>query len=329
MKFKAIRIFEEEEKKFVSKIVERKIEELPEGEIVIKVAYSSLNYKDALSSKGNRGVTREFPHTPGIDAAGTIVSSEVEGFEIDEEVLITGYNLGMNTDGGFGEYIRVPASWVVKKPKGLTLKETMIYGTAGFTSALSVYELTANVKPEDGEILVTGASGGVGNHSVKFLSKLGYSVVGVVNTEEERDFVISLGAKRTISRVEADNTTGKPMLRPEWAGVIDTVGGNPLSTAIRATKYCGAVTTCGNVAGGDIPTMNVYPFILRGVKLIGIDSVNCPMPKRLDVWNTLAENWKGENLESGVVEVSMEEMLEKIDEMLAGRLVGRVILKHS
>ena len=329
MKFKAIRIFEEEEKTFVSKIVERSIEELPEGEIVIKVAYSSLNYKDALSSKGNRGVTREFPHTPGIDAAGTIVSSKVDDFEIGEEVLITGYDLGMNTDGGFGEYIRVPASWVVKKPKDLTLKETMIYGTAGFTSALSVYELIANVKPADGEILVIGASGGVGNHSVKFLVKLGYSVVGVVNTEAERDFVLSLGATRTISREEADNTTGKPMLRPEWAGVIDTVGGNPLSTAIRSTKYSGAVTTCGNVAGGDIPTMNVYPFILRGVKLIGIDSVNCPMPKRLDVWNTLAKSWKGKNLESGVVEVSMEGILDKIDEMLAEKLVGRVILKHS
>lgn len=328
MKFNAIRVFEEEEKKFVSKIVEREISDLPEGEVVIKVKYSSLNYKDALSSKGNRGVTREFPHTPGIDAAGIVASSTDERFVEEEEVFITGYDLGMNTDGGFGEYVRVPADWVVKKPEGISLKEAMIYGTAGFTSALSVYDLVQVVKPEMGEILVTGASGGVGSHSVKFLSKLGYTVVGVVNTEAESEFVKELGAVRTISREEADNTTGRAMLKQQWAGVIDTVGGNPLSTAIKSTKYSGAVTTCGNVAGGDVD-MNVYPFILRGIKLFGIDSVNCPMPKRLDVWNKLAMEWKGDNLDSGIVEVSMEGVLGKIEEMLAGTLAGRVILNHK
>lgn len=328
MKFKAIRIFEEEGK-FNPRVIERDINELPEGEVLVKVAYSSLNYKDALSCIGNRGVTREFPHTPGIDAAGVVVESKSEDISVGEEVILTGYDLGMNTDGGFGEYVRVPATWIVKKPKEITLKEAMIYGTAGFTSALSVYELVAVVKPEAGPVLVIGASGGVGSHSVKFLVKLGYEVIGVVGSDKERDYVLSLGAKGTISREEADDKSGKAMLRQQWAGVIDTVGGNPLSTAIRSTNYAGVVTTCGNVAGGDLDVMNVYPFILRGVRLIGIDSVNCPKAKREEVWEKLSSSWKGENLELGVEEVDLENILGKVEKMLKSELVGRVILKHK
>lgn len=327
MKFKAVRVFEEEGK-FNPKIVERNIDELPAGDVVIKVEYSSLNYKDALSCIGNKGVTRNYPHTPGIDAAGIVTESSNERLKAGDEVILTGYDLGMNTDGGFGEYIRVPAEWVVKKPEGITLKEAMIYGTAGFTSALSVYELVSVVKPEDGPVLVIGASGGVGSHSVKFLVKLGYEVVGVVGNEAEREFVLGLGAKDTISREEADDKSGKPVLKQLWAGVIDTVGGNPLSTGIRSTKYSGVITTCGNVAGGDIPEMNVYPFILRGVRLVGIDSVKCPMEKRLDVWNSMATVWKGEDLENGVVEANIEGILDKVKKMLSSELVGRVLLKH-
>ena len=309
--FKAVRVFEEEGK-FIPKIIERSIEDLPAGDMVIKVSYSSLNYKDALSCIGNRGVTREYPHTPGIDASGVVVESTDSNIKAGDEVIVTGYDLGMNTDGGFGEYIRVPASWVVKKPEGISLKEAMIYGTAGFTSALSVYELVEVVKPEAGPILVIGAAGGVGR----------------VGSEAEREFVLSLGARDTISREEADDKSGKPMLKQLWAGVIDTVGGNPLSTGIRATKYGGVVTTCGNVAGGGIPEMNVYPFILRGVRLIGIDSVKCPVDKRVDVWKRLSDSWKGENLDRGVIEVGIEEILEKVKKMLNSELVGRVLLKH-
>lgn len=327
MKFRAIRIFEEEDK-FIPKIIERVVEDLPEGDIVIKVAYSSLNYKDALSCVGNRGVTREYPHTPGIDASGVVVESTDANIKIGDEVIVTGYDLGMNTDGGFGEYVRVPANWVVKKPAGISLKEAMIYGTAGFTSALSVYELVELVKPEAGPVLVIGAAGGVGSHSVKFLVKLGYEVVGVVGNEAEREFVLSLGAKDTISREEASDRSGKPMLKQLWAGVIDTVGGNPLSTGIRSAKYDGVVTTCGNVAGGEISHMNVYPFILRGVRLIGIDSVKCPVEKRVAIWNKLADSWKGDNLDSGVAEVGIEGILEKVKKMLNSELVGRVLLKH-
>ncbi len=327
MKFKAVRVFEEEGN-FIPRIIERSVEDLPSGDVVIRVAYSSLNYKDALSCIGNRGVTREYPHTPGIDASGVVVESTDPQIHAGEEVIVTGYGLGMNTDGGFGEYIRVPASWVVKKPEGISLKEAMIYGTAGFTAALSVYELVEVVKPEAGPVLVIGAAGGVGSHSVKFLVKLGYDVVGVVGSEAEREFVLSLGARDTISREEADDKSGKPMLKQLWAGVVDTVGGNPLSTGIRSTKYGGVVTTCGNVAGGGIPEMNVYPFILRGVRLIGIDSVNCPREKREDVWSRLSDSWKGENLNRGVLEVGIEEIMEKVKKMLNSELVGRVLLKH-
>lgn len=328
MNFKAIRIFEEEEK-YIPKIVERKIEDLPQGDVVIKVLYSSLNYKDALSCTGNKGVTRNFPHTPGIDAAGIIYSSEDDNFKVGEEVFVTGYDLGMNTDGGFGEYVRIPSNWIIKKPENLSLKEAMIYGTAGFTSALSVYELISVVKPQDGPILVTGASGGVGSHSVKFLVKLGYKVVGVVENEEKRNFILGLGAIDTITREQFKDPLNKAMLKQTWAGVIDTVGGDPLSMAIRSLKYGGVVTTCGNVAGGNIDHMNVYPFILRGVRLIGIDSVQCPKEKREEVWNMLAASWKGSQLENGIEEVKLEKILEKVQDMLNSRLVGRVILKHS
>ncbi|MEI6857361.1 YhdH/YhfP family quinone oxidoreductase [Psychrilyobacter sp.] len=328
MNFKAIRIFEEDGQ-YIPKIVERKIEDLPKGDVVIKVLYSSLNYKDALSCTGNKGVTRNFPHTPGIDAAGVVYSSENTDFKAGEEVFITGYDLGMNTDGGFGEYIRIPSSWIIKKPKNLSLKEAMIYGTAGFTSALSIYELILIVDPEDGPILVTGASGGVGSHSVKFLVKLGYEVVGVVENEEKRKFLLGLGASDTLTRDEFKDTTNKAMLKQTWAGIIDTVGGDPLSTAIRSLKYGGVVTTCGNVAGGNIDHMNVYPFILRGVRLIGIDSVQCPKEKRNEVWSMLANSWKASQLEDGIIEVQLEEILEKVHDMLNSRLIGRVILKHS
>lgn len=328
MLFKALRIFEEDGK-FVRKIVERNINDLPEGEVVIKVKYSSLNYKDALSCTGNRGVTRKFPHTPGVDAAGIVESSTVDTFTKGEEVIITGYDLGMNTDGGFGEYIRVPSSWVVKKPKNLSLEEAVIYGTAGFTAALSVFELIREVKPEDGDILVIGGTGGVGSHSVKFLTKLGYNVYTTINNPQEEKFAMELGAKGVLSREETDDKSGKALLKQRWAGIIDTVGGNPLSTGIRTLKYGGTITSCGNIAGGDIPNANVYPFILRGVRFIGIDSVQCPMEKRVAVWEKLAMEWKGTNLESGIKEVGLEEISQKVDDMLAGKIIGRVILKHN
>ncbi len=326
--FKALRIMEEGDG-YRRKIENRKISELPEGDTIVKVQYSSLNYKDALSSAGNKGVTRNYPHTPGIDAAGIIAESSSPKFSEGEEVILTGYDLGMNTDGGFGEFIRVPSDWIVKKPRGLDLKESMIYGTAGFTAALSVYKLIESVDKEAGEILVTGGTGGVANIASKILVKLGYDVVVATGkVESQREELLSLGVKSVVSREEIQDPKGKAMLKSRWAGVIDTVGGNTLGDVIKSIQYNGAVTTCGNV-GGDKFQSSVYPFILRGITLYGIDSVQCPMNLRLKIWEKLAGPWKADNLQAMVQVVSLEEIEEKIDEMLEGKKVGRVILKHN
>ncbi len=326
--FKALRIIEEGDR-YLRKIENRKVSDLPEGDTLIKVRYSSLNYKDALSSAGNKGVTRNYPHTPGIDAAGTIVTSSEKTFSEGEEVIVTGYDLGMNTEGGFGEYIRVPSKWVVKKPEGLNLKESMIYGTAGFTAALSVYKLTETVDKDAGEILITGGTGGVANIASKILVKLGYDVVvatGKVDSQKEE--LLKLGVKSVISRKEIQDEKGKAMLKSRWAGVIDTVGGATLGDVIKSVNYNGAVTTCGNV-GGDKFESSVYPFILRGVTLYGIDSVQCPMDLRLKIWEKLAGPWKAENLQEMISIVKLEELEQKIDEMLAGKKAGRIILTHE
>ncbi|ADO84261.1 YhdH/YhfP family quinone oxidoreductase [Ilyobacter polytropus] len=328
MKFRAVRIFEEDGK-FLKKIVERSIDDLPEGDVVINVKYTSLNYKDALSCIGNRGVTRNYPHTPGIDAAGVVTESKTSDFKPGDEVILTGFDLGMNTDGGFGEYIRVPKEWVIKRPENLSLKEAMVYGTAGFTAGLSVYELMKDVKPENGKILVSGGTGGVGSHAVRFLSKMGYNVTAVINGDQEEKLAKELGAKDTVNREVLDDKSGKALLKQSWAGVVDTVGGNPLSTAIRSASYGGVVTTCGNVAGGELPFSTVYPFILRGVKLVGIDSVQCPKEKREKIWELISKEWKGANLESGIKEVDMAGIFDEVENMLNGRLIGRVIIRHK
>lgn len=324
--FKAMMIYETKDKKFERKIVKKQINELPEGDILINVKYSSLNYKDALSSIGNRGVTRNYPHTPGIDAAGIVVESNNSAYEVGDKVIVTGYDLGMNTSGGFEEYIRVPAEWVIKLPQNLSLKESMIYGTAGFTAALSVYKLVnSGVKPNDGEILVTGATGGVGSIAISILNKLGYNVIAATGKANEKKMLLAMGAKDIVNRRELDDVSGKALLKGKWAGVIDTVGGNMLATAIKSTKYGGSVTCCGNVASHEFST-SVYPFILRGVTLFGIDSVQCPKNIRLEIWHKLSSDWKPDNLSDNVNEISLEGLSEKIDIMLAGKHKGRTIV---
>jgi putative YhdH/YhfP family quinone oxidoreductase len=290
------------------------------------VKYSSLNYKDALSATGNPGVTRNYPHTPGIDAAGFVVESNDDNLRAGDKVLVTGYDLGMNTSGGYGEYIRVPASWVVKLPENLSLRESMIFGTAGFTAALSVYKLVnSGVKPQDGDILVTGATGGVGSTAVSILNKLGYSVIGATGKTHEKEMLLEIGAKDIVDRKEIDDDSGRALLKGRWAGVIDTVGGNILATAIKSTNYGGSVTTCGNVSSHEFST-SVYPFILRGVTLFGVDSVQCPMDTRLNIWEKLSLDWKPDNLNDNVDEVSLEGLIEKIDVILEGKNKGRTIV---
>jgi acrylyl-CoA reductase (NADPH) len=331
--FKALVASEGEGKTFTRSLETKNIEDLPAGDVVIKVLYSSVNYKDALSASGNRGVTRNFPHTPGIDAAGMVEEDASGQFSPGDEVLVTGYDLGMNTSGGLAEYVRVPADWVVKLPQGLTLKESMLYGTAGFTAALSVMRLTeAGVKPEDGEVLVTGASGGVGSIAMRILAKLGYTVVAAAGLMDEAEFaeyekkLQGLGASRVIPAAEVDDTSGKLMLKGIWPGVVDTVGGNVLATMVKSAAYGGVVTTCGNAAGHELD-INVYPFILRGVSLLGVDSVECPMDRRLKVWEKLSGEWKLDNLEEMSAEITLDEVEERIQLLLNKAAKGRAVVK--
>jgi acrylyl-CoA reductase (NADPH) len=324
--FLAMIVEETPEKQFVRHIKEKSISDLPDGDVLVRVSFSSLNYKDALSATGNRGVTRRFPHTPGIDAAGIVEKSRDKAFQTGDAVIITSYDLGMNTPGGFGGFIRVPADWVVPLPQGLTLKESMIYGTAGLTAGLSVLSLIDTVKPHQGEILVTGATGGVGSISTAILSKLGYEVVAVSGKPDAAGFLEDLGAKRIVTRAEVNDESGRALLKSLWAGVVDTVGGNILATAIKSTHPWGAVTTCGMVASPDLP-LTVFPFILRGVKLIGINSQTCPMKHRQQVWNKLATTWKIHQLEAISQEISLEKLNPLIDTILKGGIRGRTVVK--
>lgn len=325
-KYKSMLVQENENNVFSREIIEKSINELPEGDVLINVKYSSLNYKDALSATGNKGVTRKYPHTPGIDAAGIIIESNNKKFKPGENVLITGYDLGMNTSGGFSQYIKVPSEWIVNIPDNLSLRESMIYGTAGFTAALSVYKLVnSGIKPGYGDIVVTGATGGVGSIAVSILAKIGYNVIAVTGKTHEKEFLKNIGAKDVISREEIDDKSGRPLVKGKWAGIIDTVGGNILSTAIKSTKYGGCVTCCGNVASHELST-TVYPFILRGITLFGIDSVECSMDLRIKIWNLLSSEWKIDNLEQNVEEISLEKLNSKIDMILKGKLKGRTIV---
>jgi putative YhdH/YhfP family quinone oxidoreductase len=323
--FKAMVVAAGQDNTYLRQIKDRGIADLPDGDLLIRVKYSSLNYKDALSATGNKGVTRNYPHTPGIDAAGIVAASAVDDFKVGDAVLVTGYDLGMNTCGGFGQYVRVPAEWVVALPDGLTLKESMIFGTAGFTAGMGILFLTERVRPQDGPVLVTGATGGVGSLALAMLAKLGYTVAAVTGKTSEAAYLKGLGASRIIDRAEAADTSGRPLLKSQWAGVLDTVGGQILATAIKAALPWGTVTCCGNVASPDLP-LTVFPFILRGVRLIGIDSQNCPMDVRLKVWQNLAGPWKIEGLHDLCKEISLEGLSENIDLILEGRQKGRVVV---
>ncbi len=323
--FKAMVVEEADKKTYTREIKERTISDLPDGDVLVRVHYSSLNYKDALSAVGNKGVTRSFPHTPGIDAAGVVEESKDSAFKPGDEVIVTSYDLGMNTDGGFGQYIRVPAGWVVPLPAGLSLRESMIYGTAGFTAGLSVAAVAHTVSPDQGDILVTGATGGVGSLAVGILSKIGYKVTAVSGKSDAEEFLKKLGAKEIIGREEAADDGGKPMLKGRWAGAVDTVGGDILATTLKSTDMDGTVTCCGLVASPDLP-INVFPFILRGVTLVGIDSQNCPMDRRLDIWERLAGEWKLDQLEDMTRETDLENLTGEIDTILRGGQKGRVVV---
>ncbi len=312
---------------FLREIVRRKLGDLPAGEVLVRVGWSSLNYKDALSASGNRGVTRSYPHTPGIDAAGTVAHSLDPSFAGGSQVIVTGYGLGTDTAGGFAEYIRVPAGWVAPLPRNLSLREAMIFGTAGFTAALCVERLQAlGVKPGDGEVLVTGASGGVGSFAVALLALSGYRVGAATGKTSAADYLRGLGAAQVLPRSEVLDASDRPLLRRRWAAAVDTVGGPILATVLRSVEQGGAVAACGNAASPSL-SLTVYPFILRGITLSGIDSSFCAMPERRRIWARLAGEWKIEQLAAIASECALEQLPERIERMLAGGITGRVVVR--
>ena len=324
MEFRAYRIYEE------GKTTTRKLEKvgldtLPQHDVTVAVTYSSLNYKDALSATGNRGVTKSYPHTPGIDAAGRVVASDDKRFKEGDEVIVTSYDLGMNTPGGFGEYIRVPADWVVGLPQGLSLREAMVLGTAGLTAAMCVDALSSQGFTE-GPVVVTGASGGVGSLAVALLAKLGHHVVASTGSEGAHATLRNLGAARIIDRHELSEANERPMLKSVYGGAVDTVGGRTLENIVKSLESGASVAACGLVSGPEL-NLTVYPFILRGVNLLGIDSQNLALPKRQRLWERLAGEWKLDNLETITTEVGLEDLDAAVDAILKGETRGRTLVR--
>ncbi|RRJ84882.1 YhdH/YhfP family quinone oxidoreductase [Aestuariirhabdus litorea] len=327
-RFKALLVERREgESLYSQQVVEREFDDLPPGDLLIRVKYSSLNFKDALSAKGNKGVTKSYPHTPGIDAGGVVEFSGSDLFSAGDEVIVTGYDLGMNTAGGFSQYIRIPAEWAVPLPRGLSLRQAMVLGTAGLTAALCVDKLlAAGVKPDLGEVFVSGATGGVGSISVALLSKLGFDVAASTGKLEMVDRLIHLGAKKVVDRDTISEGTDRPMLKETWAGAVDTVGGDILFNIVKSLKYGGSVACCGMVASPNFQA-NVFPFILRGVNLLGVDSVEQPIEVKQAMWQRLAGEWQLECLESVVTEIALEELPDAIEQIFRGRAVGRILVR--
>jgi acrylyl-CoA reductase (NADPH) len=315
------------DEKITAGITRRDTSELPEGHVLIRVQLSSLNYKDALAATGRPGVARRFPHVPGIDAAGEVAESSVAEFRPGQKVLVTGFELGAGRWGGWAEFIRVPADWVIPLPEGLSLEDSMRLGTAGFTAALSVDALVRHdCLPNSGEIVVTGATGGVGCLAVQILARIGYRAVAVTGKADRHDWLKQQGAQRVIGRAEVDVQGGNPLLKASWAGAVDTVGGNTLATVLRSTHIGGCVTACGLVGGTDLHT-TVFPFILRGVTLCGIDSGWCTNAKRRELWRRLGSEWKPPRLAELAQTIDLADVDEAVKRILAGQIVGRTVVK--
>jgi putative YhdH/YhfP family quinone oxidoreductase len=320
-------LVEKRESAIKSGITTRPTAELPPGEVTIRVQYSSLNYKDALAAKGHPGVAPNLPHVPGIDAVGKVALSSDSRFVPGQIVLATSYEIGATRWGAYAEYLRVPGDWTIPLARGLSPRESMILGTAGLTAAMCVEALQdRGVSPAAGEVLVTGASGGVGTLAVSILAQLGYHVVSVSGKPAARDLLTRLGARRIISREDVIDTSTRPLLKSAWAAAIDTVGGVTLATILRSLKPGGVVTACGLVGGAELP-LTVYPFILRGAQLVGIDSATYPREKRIALWNKLAGPWKPPLLDELASEITLEQLPEKISAILAGQIIGRVLVR--
>jgi putative YhdH/YhfP family quinone oxidoreductase len=301
--------------------------ELPAGDVLIRVQYSSLNYKDALAAQGHPGVAPHLPHVPGIDAVGTVVDSGDQRYSPGQTVLATSYEIGAGRWGAYAEYLRVPGEWTLPLPAGISPRESMILGTAGLTAAMCVQAFEERgVLQTAGEVLVTGASGGVGSLAVAILSQLGYDVVAVSGKPAARELLPRLGARRILSREEVVDTSSRPLLKPAWAAAVDTVGGATLSTIVRSLKPGGVVAACGLVGGAEL-SLSVYPFILRGVQLVGIDSASLAREKRIALWNKLATTWKPRLLDDLATEITLDQLPHSIAAILAGQITGRVVVR--
>ena len=319
----------EDNKSFINSIEKRNISTLPDNDTLVKVKFSSLNYKDALSASGNKGVTRNYPHTPGIDAAGIIEETTSKNFQVGDEVIITGYDMGMNTSGGFGEYIRVPQEWIVKKPDNLSLSESMAFGTAGLTAGLCLRKLLLHgLKPDDGEVFVSGVTGGVGIISLMLFSKLGFDVTAITGKMDQEKLLKDLGAKTVLDRNDLDSDLISPLQKPIYAGGIDAVGGKILSNLICSTSQRAAIACCGMVGGLSLDT-SIFPFILRGLSLFGIDSAESLLETKEEVWNNFATSWKLENIDENIKDISLNELPSEIDKILDGKQIGRVRIVYD
>lgn len=320
-------VIRETEGEFSKAIEEVPFSFLPDNDVLIKVSFAGLNFKDALSASGHKGITRQFPHTPGVDAVGEVVKSKDESFMQGDKVIVTSFDLGMNTKGGFAEYISVPSDWVVPLPSGLSELDSMIMGTAAFTAALAIGKMErAGQTPEMGEIVVTGASGGVGSMAIAILAKKGYKVLASSGKQEHYGWLKEIGAKKCISREEVNDESGRPLLSARWAGGIDTVGGNTLATMIKACGKEGSVVACGLVASPELQT-TVYPFILNGVNLLGVDSAETPMDMRKAIWAELVENYRPSGLSEMGKVVELYDIPRYMDEILNGEVTGRIVAR--
>ncbi|MDF1999290.1 NADPH:quinone oxidoreductase family protein [Peribacillus frigoritolerans] len=321
-------VVNKQDDQFTVNIQQLSLDDLPQGEVLIRVHYSGVNYKDSLAAIPNGNIVSSYPIVPGIDMAGVVVSSEDSRFKEGDEVIATSYGIGVSQSGGYSQFARVPAEWIVPLPDGLTMKEAMIIGTAGFTAALSVLRLEENnLTPGQGSVLVTGATGGVGSFAVSILSKLRYSVEASTGKESEHGYLKAIGAATIVSREDVYDGKLRALGKQKWSGAVDPVGGEPLASVLSQIKYGGAVAVSGLTAGTSLPA-TVFPFILRGVNLLGIDSVNCPMDTRLKVWHRLATDFKLEHLEQLVQqEITLEELPDVLPTLLKGEARGRTIVK--
>ena len=323
--FSAFRVFKEDQK-VRGRVVTTQIDDLSEGDVIAEVAYSCVNYKDALAATGTGKIIKDFPLIGGIDFSGRVVLSKDERFAPGDAILVTGCGLGENHDGGFSEYVRIPADWVVPIPQGLNLRESMVIGTAGFTAALSVVEMERNgLRRINGRTIVTGATGGVGSLAVQCLAAAGYEVTALTRKDEEHDFLMSIGANEVLS-ADVVGDAVRPLEKAQWAGAIDPVGGRVLSWLTRTMQREGSVACSGLTAGTEL-SMTVLPFILRGVKLLGIDSSMCSMNKRQEVWRRLATDLKPGHLQSIATEISMSDLQNAFETLLRGNARGRFIVK--